>query len=152
MIRVSWLKIANVYRYCFTKDKNMNTQTLTKNHVLFVGDGSLFESGVTSILSRRSNALIHETEYIDDLALINEIESIRPVVVMIVTESNHIVDLIFSTPSLVGLVLRIIILRYYDTTIDIFDRTPSSRNGAGYSHTQIVDSTVESLLGFASRA
>jgi hypothetical protein len=129
----------------------MNTQTLTKNHVLVVGDGSLFESGVTSILSQRSNTLIHETEYIDDLALINEIKSIRPVVVMIVTESDHMVDLIFSTPSLVGLVLRIIILRYYDTTIDVFDRSQSGRAGAGYSHTQIVDSTVESLLEFALR-
>jgi hypothetical protein len=129
----------------------MNTQTIAENRVLVVGDGALFESGVTSILSQRSNALIHETEYIDDLALINEIESIRPVVVMRVTESNHMVDLIFSTPALVGLVLRIIMLRYYDTTIDIFDRAPSSGDGAGYSHTQIIDGTVENLLGFALR-
>ena len=132
----------------------MTLQNRIKNDVLIIGDGSLFPQGVTQLLNQHSEALIHRMEAVDDRVLINEIESNHHKVVVVaetaVREAKHVVSLIFSTPSLLEVVLRIIVVRYHDRTIDVFDQAGPRGNGAGYVRKRIIDGTSEDLVRFVS--
>lgn len=129
---------------------DINFQTLSTNHVLVVGDGSLFHAGVASLLDRLSEAFIYSVKYMSDHALVEEIKTCRPNIV-IVTASERVVDSVFATISLVEMSPRIIVLHDYDNTIELFHQPESSGDGTGYLQTQINDSTSADLLRCISR-
>ncbi|MEP7133870.1 MAG: hypothetical protein ABI904_02950 [Chloroflexota bacterium] len=122
-----------------------NFQTLSTNHVLVIGDGSLFQEGVAALLNRLSEAFIYSVKYLSDHALADEIKTCRPDIV-IVTASERVVDAVFATTALVDMSPRIIVLHDYDNTIEVFHQPESSRAGAAYLQTQINDSTSADLL------
>jgi hypothetical protein len=81
----------------------------------------------------------------NDYALIREIESKSPSVV-IVTEPNVTVDLFLSTPAVVKLAPRIIVLSLEGNTIDVFDHVRKSNEEGAYVQSQLVVATPYDLL------
>ena len=122
-----------------------NFQTLSTNHVLIIGDGSLFQEGVASLLDGLSEAFIYSVKYMSNHALVDEIKTCHPNIV-IVTASERVVDAVFATTALVEMSPRIIVLHDYDNTIEVFHQPESSGAGVGYLQTQINDSTSADLL------
>lgn len=105
----------------------------------------MLQEGVVYLLNEHSEALVHNIRYMNDYALIREIESKSPSVV-IVTEPNVTVDLFLSTPAVVKLAPRIIVLSLEGNTIDVFDHVRKSNEEGAYVQSQLVVAAPYDLL------
>jgi hypothetical protein len=117
----------------------------SSDNILIVGNRSVLQEGVVYLLNEHSEALVHNIRYMNDYALIREIESKSPSVV-IVTEPNVTVDLFLSTPAVVKLAPRIIVLSLEGNTIDVFDHVRKSNEEGAYVQSQLVVAAPYDLL------
>ncbi len=97
---------------------------LSTKRAFIVGDGSLFEEGVTNLLTLGTDILVSRAKYTDDLALLDAVSQSRPDVILLNESSTyinptHILDLLFATPSLSA--LCIIIIRLGNSMIDVYE-------------------------------
>ena len=141
-------------KYCHGMKKGFKLQTdfqtLSTNHVLVIGDGSLFQEGVASLLNRFSEAFIDSVKYMSDHALLDEMKASRPDIV-IIAAPERVADAVFATISLVEMSPRIIVLHDYDNTIEVFDQPESSRDKTFNLQMRINNSTSGDLLRYISR-
>jgi DNA-binding NarL/FixJ family response regulator len=101
----------------------MLNSNLSTKRVFIVGDGSLFEEGITHLLTLGTDILVSGAKYTNDLALLDAVSQSQPDVILL-NESTyinptHILDLLFATPSLTA--LCIIIVRLGNSMIDVYE-------------------------------
>lgn len=95
-----------------------------QQHVLIVGDGTLFDEGVTYLLTHGDNVRVTHATYSDDPLFLNSIQITQPDVIL-VSESGslvaeHILSLISSHSIVMG--LPIIIVRLSNNMIEVYDK------------------------------
>ena len=108
----------------------MLRSNFTQQRVLIVGDGSLFESCVTYVLTDDTDFVVTRQTYSDDLVFLNTIKLNKPDVILVCESSSfdpsRILDLVSSHSMAVE--LPIFVVRLYKNMIDVYeDRTPSER-------------------------
>lgn len=101
----------------------MLQSNLSTKRVFIVGDGSLFEEGITHLLSFGTDIFVSGAKYTNDPALLEAVSHNQPDVILL-NESTyinptHILDLLFSTPSLTA--SYIIIIRLGNNMIDVYE-------------------------------
>jgi hypothetical protein len=95
----------------------------SQQHILIVGDGSIFDEGVTNLMTQGVNMPVSHVTYSDDLVFLNSIETTRPDIILVNESgplvSERILDLISSHSMMT---LLIIIIRLGNSTIDVYDQ------------------------------
>lgn len=101
----------------------MLPSNLSAQRVFIVGDNSLFEEGITHLLTFETDLQVSCVKYTDDLAFLADISQNRPDVILlnecVSLSPARILKLIHSIPLQAG--LRIIIIRLSNTIIDVYD-------------------------------
>jgi DNA-binding NarL/FixJ family response regulator len=97
--------------------------TISSQRVFIVGDKSLFDEGLSNLLTFETNLLISGSGYNDESTFLRDVAQAQPHVV-ILNESAplnpaRLLDLLISIPSLAG--WRVIIVRLNNNTIDVYD-------------------------------
>ena len=99
----------------------MNTNM---HHVLIVGNGSLLDEGVESILKRQGDVRVSGIAYADDTAFLQDVSNMRPDVILLNERSpltpQRILELLADNPMLAT--LQVIVVRPDDNTIDVYER------------------------------
>jgi len=108
------------------KGKNgMLDSNLPQQHIVIVGDGSLFDDGITTLLAQRTNLLISHTIFSDEVAFLNMIKRDQPSVIMMCEshwlDTEQVIDSILIDPVLIG--LCIFVVRLGNPMIDIYERS-----------------------------
>ncbi len=97
---------------------------LSTRRVFIVGDASLFEEGITKLLSfGGTELLVSGAKYTDDPAFLEVITQNQPDVILLnestALDSAHILNLLLSAPSLTA--LYIIIIRLNSNLVDVYE-------------------------------
>ncbi len=102
----------------------MSQSKLTQQRVFIVGNGSLFDDGVTRLLAHKTNLSVSRVTYFNDLAFLDDFKSDLPDVILICEsgslEAAHIFDLVSSHSTVTG--FRIVVIRLHNNVIDIYAR------------------------------
>ena len=100
----------------------LNTN-LQSQRVSIVGNSSLFEEGLSHLLTFETNLQVSDSEYFDDISFLKDISHKKPDVILLNESSRlnlaRMLDLLFSIPSLSG--RRVIIVRLTNNVIDVYD-------------------------------
>jgi hypothetical protein len=110
------------------RDEFIMLQTHPLNQRVFVvGNNSLFEEGVSHLLTLEIGLQVSSIKYTDDLTLMAHIATHRPQVI-ILNESSLadplcLLDRLCDVPWLMG--VCIIIMRLADNIIDVYDVSPN---------------------------
>jgi hypothetical protein len=104
--------------------KPMLPSEFSQQHILIIGDGSIFDEGVTNLMAQGVNMPVSHVTYSDDLVFLNSIETTRPDIILVNESgplvSERILDLISSHSMM--MTLLIIIVRLGNSTIDVYDQ------------------------------
>lgn len=96
---------------------------LPSRRVFIVGDNSLFDEGISHLLTFETNLQISDSEYNDDSSFLENIMQNQPDVIVLTEsasiDSAHILELLFSTPSLTA--LYVIIIRLSNNMVDVYE-------------------------------
>ena len=126
----------------------------TQQHVLVVGDGSLFHESVTSLLTTHGTDLfVSYAIYSDEQDVLNKIKRDQPDVIL-VSESREldtarILDLVSSDPVAMG--LPIVVARLSANEIDVYERPSLSAGEMSATPERIIARTADDLLNVLRR-
>ncbi|MBI5353843.1 MAG: hypothetical protein HZB50_14465 [Chloroflexi bacterium] len=102
----------------------MTDTSIIHQRVLIVGDGSTFDQGVTNLLTYKTDLVVSHTIYTEDQGFLNMLKSDQPDVILINESISLDVERILQLISMHSLVkkLRIIVVRLWNSVIDIYER------------------------------
>lgn len=96
----------------------------TQKRAVIVGDGSLFDDGITILLTQRTNLLISHTIFFDGIAFLNVIKRDQPNMILICEsdslEPENVIASISIDPIVIG--LCIFVVRLSNPMIDVYER------------------------------
>ena len=98
----------------------MLNSNITQQHVFVVGDGSVFDDGVTQILTGKTNSLVSRANHFDEIA----IKSNNSDVILICESGSVDTSRILNLISLhqMATILLIMIIRLRNNVIDVYAR------------------------------
>lgn len=112
----------------------LQSNFVQQQRVFVVGEGSLFDEGVTQLLAQETNLLVSRATYSDDPAFLNQIESDRPDVILVCEsgslDSARILALVSSHPKTRG--LPVVVTRLDNNMLNVYAR-PVVVDGKMYS-------------------
>jgi len=101
----------------------MQHSNLPSRRVFIIGDNSLFGEGIAHLLTVETGLQVSNVKYINDLAFLDMVTQNRPDVILLnesaSCDSAHILELLFSTPSLTA--LYVIVFRLSTSMVDVFE-------------------------------
>jgi len=125
----------------------------TQQRVFIVGDGSLFDEGITHLLAYETDLLVSHATYSKDLAFLNMIKSDQPDVILVSEtgslDSAHIIDSVLSYPIVIG--LCIVVVRLYNNVIDVYEGPTFAAGKASRKPRRIIARTGDDLLNTVRR-
>ena len=91
---------------------DMLNSSTPRKHLMVVGNGSLFDDGITHLLVHQTNLRVSRTKYTNTLALIKEVEHQQPNLIVLVegekeTEHQALQAISMAIPSAEMLVARL---------------------------------------------
>ncbi len=96
------------------------------NRVLIVGDGSLFDEGLNSLLLNRTCLEVSRITYVDESIFLEQFLYERPEVIVLFEGSpltvNRILELVKDIPDLAA--LRIITVLADTSAVELYERQP----------------------------
>ena len=96
----------------------------TQPGVLIIGEGALFDEGITELLTRRTNLTVSHIVYSDEMGFLNIIKRAQPDVSLVCQsgslDTKHILDSISVSSLIIG--LCIFVVRLSSPVIDIYER------------------------------
>lgn len=96
---------------------------LTTQRIFIVGDNSLFEEGITHLLTIETGLLVSNVKYTSDLSFMDMIAQNQPDVILLnestMLDSAHILELLFSIQLLTA--LCIIVVRLDNSIVDVYE-------------------------------
>jgi len=121
----------------------------TQQHVFVVGDGSLFDEGVMSLLTPETDLLVSHVTYSDDAVFLNIISSRDQPDVILVCESGSL-----DTPRILGLVsshpvmkeLPIVVVRLDNSVVDVYESPISVAGKMACEPQRIIARTGDDLI------
>jgi hypothetical protein len=122
--------------------------------LLIIGDGSIFDEGVTQMLQQDANMLISHPIYSDDLAFLNMFQMIaRPDFILVCEfrslDTAYILNSISSHPTMMGLPL--VVIKLSNTVIDLYARPIIVAGKISSKPRQIHVRKVDDLLNVVRR-
>ena len=96
----------------------------TPSDVLIIGEGSLFDEGITALLQRSTNLAVSHVVYSTEPALMNVVQRAAPDVILVCQSGSlntkQIVDSISINPLMLG--LCIFVVRLSSPIVDIYQQ------------------------------
>jgi len=131
------------------RDELIMLQTHPLNQRVFiVGNSSLFEEGITSLLTLEIGLQVSSIKYTNDHALLDHIAQHRPQVIILnessLVDPMYILELIFSSISLAG--LCIIIMRLTDNMVDVYNMSQKTNARKLCKREQVILSKGDDLV------
>ncbi len=121
----------------------------TQQHVLVVGDGTLFDESVISLLTTHGTGLlVSHAIYSDDQAVLNTIKEDHPDVIL-VSESRalditHLLDLVSSDRT--AMALPVVVARFNANVIDVYQQPSLTAGKPSARPHRIITRTRNDLL------
>ena len=131
----------------------MLVSNFTQERVFVVGEDSLFDEGVTHLLTQRTDFLVSHAKFSDDHVFINTIKEDLPNVILVCESGSldtaRILNLVSSHAMMMRLL--VVVIRLYSNVIDVYER-PKIAAGKMYINSQrIVAVTEDDLLNAIRR-
>lgn len=121
---------------------------LLTQHVFIVGSGSMFEDGITRLLIYKTGLQISVTKYINDLWFMDAVVQNQPDVLLVIEsdslDSNHLLELLTSTP--LSAELRVMVMRFSDLVIDVYEIPKWNPAGKIPAHRQFTITSSDELV------
>jgi hypothetical protein len=120
----------------------------TQQRVFVIGEGSLFDEGVTHMLSQRPDLLVSRLIFGGGLGFLNHIRLAQPDVLLVCESTSlgttDILDLFSSPPIMME--LRIVIIRLRDNRIDVYAEPTLVAGNISRRQQQITAKNEDDLL------
>ena len=101
----------------------MYPMNIPNRRVFIVGEDLLFEEGIAQLLTTKSKMHIFREKYIDDPWLLDFVSRKLPDVILLAESktlgTDHLLDLIFSVPSLAR--SQVVVVRLDNNIVDIYE-------------------------------
>ena len=126
----------------------------TQKRVFIVGNDSLFDEGVMQLLTQQTNFLVSRAKFSDDdTAFLKTIKRDCPDVVLVCESDSLDVARILDLLSLhlTMLILFVIVIRLYNTAIDVYEKPNIIAGKMNYLSQQIMVTTIDDLLNVIRR-
>lgn len=127
----------------------MSNSNLTQQRVFVVGDGSVFDDGVTQMLTHRTNSLVSRAIYSDEIAIKSNQSDVILICESGSVDTSHILNLI-SLHQMASLLL-IMIVRLRNNVIDVYARPTLVAGKVSGSPQRIVARTGDDLVNALKR-
>jgi len=126
----------------------MPDSNLTQQRVVIVGEGSLFDDGITQLLTQRTNLLISHTIFSDKVAFLNIIKRDQPNVILMcesdALDTEQVIDSISIDPIVIGLCIFVVHLG--NSVIDVYERPILHAGKMPYRPHSIIARTANDLI------
>ena len=126
----------------------MPDSNLTQKRVVIVGDGSLFDVGITKLLTQRTNLLVSHTIFFDDIAFLNAIKRDQPNMILmcesVSLEPEDVIASISIDPIVIG--LCIFVVRLSSPIIDVYERPILNAGKISHRPRSIIARTTNDLI------
>lgn len=124
-----------------------------QQRIFIVGDDSLFEEGVTRLLTHQTNFLVSNTAYSDNLEFLDSVQQDPPDVILVVEvgepNARRILDQVSSHPVVGG--LTVVVVRIEDNVIDIYESPTSDAGRTSYASRRMIARSEEDLINAVRR-
>lgn len=125
-----------------------------QKRLLVIGDGSIFDEGVTQLLEQDTKMLVSHLIYSADLAFLNVFRTIpQPDFILVcefrLLDTAHILNSVSSHPTVMGLPL--VVIKLFSTAIDLYARPIIVAGKISSKPRQIHVRKVDDLLNVVRR-
>lgn len=132
----------------------MLDSNFTQQHVLIMGDGSMFDKDITQLLTDESSLFVSHAIYSEDLAFLNMIRPEHRPEVIVINESGlldmaRILHLLSSRPKVMG--MRLVVVRLYKNMINVYARPIFFTEKMFFRPRRIIPLTDHALLNTVRR-
>jgi hypothetical protein len=121
--------------------------------IFIVGHGSLFDEGMTNLLTQDTSLMVSHIVYSDAVAFQNMIQHDRPDVLLIcesgLLDMNEILDSVITDSPMIG--LCIFVLHLGDSAIDFYEYPDTIANPLPYRRRTIIAKTGKQLINILKR-
>lgn len=121
---------------------------MPQKRVFIVGNGSLFDEGITELLARGTSLRVSHMVYSDDIAFLNIIKMDQPDVILVcesdTLDTERILDSISIDPIMIG--LCIFVVRLSNPVIDVYERPILNEGKISYRPRSIIPRTANDLI------
>lgn len=124
----------------------------TQQRVCIVGEGSMFDEGVSLLLQRDTNLRVSRAMYSDDLAFLKTIEWDQPDVMLVCESDSLHTERLLSLVSLQPvMLLLIVIVRLSNNVIDVYAKPTNIHGELSHRPQSIVARNGRDLLNVLRR-
>ena len=121
--------------------------------IFIVGHGSLFDEGVTNLLTQDTSLKVSHIVYSDAVSFSNMIQRDRPDVLLVcksdLLDKDQVLDSVITDSLTVG--LCIFVLHLDDSAIDIYERPGTIADPLPYRRRTIIAKTGKQLINILKR-
>jgi hypothetical protein len=120
----------------------------SQQKIFVVGDGSVFDEGVSHLLKNKTDLLVSHAIYSEDLSFLENIKSEQPEMILVNDSGSLNVERIleFTLSQLLIMDLRIVVVQLRDSVIDIYERPISEAENASIRSRRIIVRSQEDLF------
>jgi hypothetical protein len=120
----------------------------SQQKIFVVGDGSVFDEGVSHLLKNKTDLLVSHAIYSEDLSFLENIKSEQPEMILVNDSGSLNVERIleFTLSQLLMMDLRIVVVQLRDSVIDIYERPISEAENASIRSRRIIVRSQEDLF------
>ncbi len=116
----------------------------THQRVFVVGDGSVFDDGVTQMLTNKTNSLVSRAVYSDETAIKSNQSDVILICESGSVDTSHILNLL--SLHQMATILLIMIIRLRNNVIDVYDRPNFVEGRMSGNPQRIVARTADDLV------
>lgn len=131
----------------------MSDSNFTQQHVIIVGEDSLFDEGVTNLLAQRTDLLLSHANFSNERAFLNTIKQELPDVILVCESGSldaaRILALISSQAMLIRLL--VVVIRLNNNVIDVYERPGIVAGKTHFKPQRIIAETEDDLLNAVRR-
>jgi len=120
----------------------------TQSDVLIIGEGALFDEGITALLKRSTNLAVSHVVYSDEPAFMNVVQRAQPNVILVCQSGSlntrQILDSISMSPLMLG--LCIFVVRFSSPVVDIYKQPIQDTGKTFHRPRNVVARTANDLI------
>jgi hypothetical protein len=134
----------------------MSDPNFTQQHVIIVGEDSLFDEGVTNLLAQQTDLLLSRAIFSDERVFLDTVKQELPDVILVCESGSldaaRILDLVSSQVLLMRLLLVVIVvIRLHNNVIDVYERPKIVAGKINFKPRRIIAQTENDFLNIMSR-
>lgn len=126
----------------------MPDSVLSRQHIIIVGEGSLFDDAITHLLKERTDLLISQTVFSDEVAFRNLIRHYQPNMILMCEsgslDTGQVIDSISIDPIVMA--ICIFVIRLSNPVIDVYEKPTLNAGRISYRQRSITAETANDLI------